>query len=112
MIFAILCTSGCSGQTKTEELKLGKYVMQDSEVEDWAYVILSDGNKFEFNRNLATSYRPMGTYSVEDNILVLKADLNEVYTFKINDGELIFNSGDMAKDLVEVGAVFKWTKEK
>ncbi len=112
MVISLLVTSGCSKFDKKEELKLGQYTMQNSQGEDWAWVILKEENKFEFNRNMATSYDPMGTYSIKDHRLVLKADLSEIYIFEIDGDKLIFSSGDGAKGLLEEGAVFKLMKEK
>ena len=105
--FALAFAMGCSIQNKTKELKTGKYVMQDTEIEDCAWVVLNDDNQFEFNRNIATSYRPSGTYSVKDNILTLFVSENEEYKFLVDGDKLIFKSGDTAADLVEEGAVFK-----
>lgn len=112
LVASILFTSACSFQDNVEELATGKYVMRDAKTEDWAWVLLGDENHFEFNRNIATSYRPMGTYSVENNELILKVNDNELYIFKIKGNGLIFESGKYAESLIEIGTVFELTKNK
>lgn len=106
-IVVLVVAAGCSNQNKIEELKIGKYVMQDTKVEDWAWVLLKEDNKFEFNRDLATSYLPMGTYSIEDNILTLESNVNEEYKFTIDGDKLIFNSSTTVGAIVKEGSVFK-----
>lgn len=105
--FALAFAMGCSIQNKATELKTGKYVMQDTEIEDWAWVVLNGDNQFEFNRNGGTSYIPSGTYSIEDNVLTLFVSENEEYKFLVDGDKLIFKSGDTTANLVEEGAVFK-----
>lgn len=87
-------------------LKTGKYVMQNTDVEEWAWVELRNDNQFEFNRSGATSYRPMGTYSIKDNILILSVNESEVYNFLVDGDKLVFKSGEFADNLVKEGAVF------
>ena len=112
IFISMLVASGCSNQNKSEELKIGKYVMQDTEVEDWAWVLLKEDNQFEFNRDLATSYRPMGTYSIEDNILILDANVNGEYRFTIDGDKLIFNSSTIVGAIVKEGSVFKLSNKE
>lgn len=82
--------------------------MQDTEIEDWAWVVLKGNNQFAFNRGNVTSYRPSGTYSIEeDNMLTLFVSENEEYKFLVDGDKLIFKSGDTTANLVEEGAVFK-----
>jgi len=107
IMLALIFVAGCSSQSKEKSLKTGKYVMQDAEVEDWSWVNLKEDNKFEFNRCGALSYLPMGTYSVEDNVLILSVSEDEVYKFIIDGDKLIFESGKMAEPFVSKGAVFK-----
>jgi len=108
LVFAM----ACSLQNKAKELKTGKYVMQDTELEDWAWVILKKDNQFQFNRSSALSYMPSGTYSIEDNILILSVSENEVYRFMIDGDKLIFESGDMAEDFIKEGAIFKLSEKE
>jgi hypothetical protein len=108
-IFALLAalsfilTLGCSNK----ELKTGKYVMQGTELAELAWVILKDDGKFVFNRNLATSYDPTGTYTVEKGMLILSVSADETYRFKIDGDNLIFESGKLAESLIKKGSIFK-----
>lgn len=109
---AILFTSACSFQDNPKELPIGKYEMKDGKTPDWAWVMLEEENRFIFNRNIATSYLPMGTYSVEGDELVLKVNEQEIYTFRIEGDRLIFESGAYAESFIEKGTVFELTKDK
>ena len=104
LLLTILSFIGCS-LNSDEILKLGKYALVDNE--DWAWIVLEEDNQFEFNRASNTSYRPNGTYSIESNILTLRANEYEIYTFKIKDEDLIFESGKYAENLLESPSVFK-----
>ena len=114
MVIFILALSflivGCSNQT-ISELELGRYFIVDSEIENSAWILLEENNHFEFNRAIATSYRPSGTYSINNEILVLFVSNNESYKFKIKDDKLIFISGDFIEDLIEVGTIFRLVKD-
>ena len=107
----MLFTSACAFQNNFGELKTGKYVLKDGPTEEWAWVLLEDENKFQFNRGNATSYRPVGNYSVENNELILKVNDDEVYRFEIKGSSLIFKSGEYAEGLLESGTVFELTKD-
>lgn len=107
MIFTFI--SGCSPEAKNTEPKLGKYVLQGAETTDWAWVLLIENHQFEFNRNLATSYRPMGTYKVENSTLILKANENELYYFTIDGDELILQGNKLTEQLLEDQSIFKLT---
>ncbi len=109
IVLAILFTTACSSQDRTEELQTGKYVMKDAQTEDWAWITLEDNNKFEFNRGSNTSYRPTGTYSVENDELLLKVSDTEIYRFEIKVKDLIFEGGEYAEGLIDVGAIFELT---
>lgn len=102
-VLSLIFTIGCS----SKELKTGKYVLQGTEVEVWAWVLLKEDSKFEFNRNMATSYLPIGTYEVNGGFLVLTVSPDETYRFKINGDTLVFESGKMAEPFIEKGAIFK-----
>ena len=107
--FALAFTMGCSLQNKSNELKTGKYVMQDTEVENKSWVVIKGNNQFEFNRNgsLSLSYIPMGTYSIEDNTLTLAVSEKEMYRFVVDGEKLVFKSGNIPEDWVKEGAIFK-----
>ena len=116
-IFYILIISffvlivGCSVKDKTE-LETGKYVMEGSETKDLGWVILEEENKFEFNRGSVTSYRPTGTYSIEDDSLILFVSDKESYEFEIDGDKIIFISGDLIDSHIEKGTIFKLAKDK
>lgn len=102
-VLSLIFTFGCSNR----ELKTGKYILQGTEVEGWAWVLLKEDSKFVFNRNMATSYLPIGTYEVNDGILVLTVSTDETYRFRIEGDTLVFESGKMAEPFIEKGAIFK-----
>lgn len=112
MLFLLVFTiiSGCSPKEKNSEPKLGKYVLQGAETEDWAWVILKENHQFLFNRNIATSYLPMGTYTVENTTLILKANENELYYFMIDGDELILQGNKLTDQLLKDHAIFKLTR--
>ena len=78
-ILVILIFSIKIVNTKQEELKLGKYTTEDG----LAWVIIKENNEFLFNRHLATSYLPIGNYTIENNKLVLHVNREEEYIFKL-----------------------------
>ena len=111
MAAIVMLTLACAFQNNFGELKTGKYVLQDEPSEDWAWVLLDDKNEFQFNRDSATSYRPVGKYSVENNELILRVNDDEVYRFEIKGSSLVFKSGEYAEGLLESGTVFELTKD-
>lgn len=110
VLFSIVV--GCAVQESNKELKLGKYVIKNSETEDVAWFVLSKDNEFEFNRNKVMSYRPKGIYKVENDTLILFVNKEEIYKFKINGEEIIFISGDFVETFVEKGTIFKLSANK
>ncbi len=110
MMIIVLFFFGYTFLKSNQELSTGKYVMLNAENEDWAWVLLSDDHQFEFNRHLATSYRPMGTYFVENDKLILKVCEQEIYVFKIEGNRLIFQSSKNISSLVPVGTIFELKK--
>lgn len=111
MILAVIFSFGCSTNDQTEKLKTGKYDMQGAPMEDWAWILLNEDYTFEFNRNLATSYRPRGSYSIENGELILFVNDAENYKFTLEDEKLIFESGEFAETLIEKGTIFEWVKD-
>jgi len=107
LILTSSLTTGCSKQYKIEEPKIGKYVMQGTESEWMAWVLLEENKKFRFNRNAYTSYVPIGTYSIDGNKLILYVNENESYIFIIEGDKLIFESSKGVGAIVEKGTVFK-----
>jgi len=68
---------------------------------------LKENNEFVFNRDNGTSYRPKGSYSIQDGELILKVSDEEEYKFKIDGEKLVFESGKYAGSLLDKGAVFQ-----
>lgn len=110
ILIVITLISGCSTEDKNTEPKIGKYVLQGAETEDWAWVILKENHQFEFNRNITTSYIPMGTYKVENQTLILMSNINEVYYFTIDRDELILQGSKLTDQLLEDHSIFKLTE--
>jgi hypothetical protein len=106
--FFVLFTAACA--SSSNEPALGKYIMKDAENEEYSWVILKENNEFEFNRHIATSYRPSGTYSIEEDLLILKANEDEIYIFKVVKKTLVFQSGQFAEGIVEIGTVYELKK--
>ena len=91
-----------SGPAGGGELALGRYVSEDG----LAWVELKEDNRFEFCRYIATSYWPNGDYSIQEDELVLSVAENEQYRFSIVGDTIVFQSGEYAESLIEIGAVF------
>jgi hypothetical protein len=106
LIFLVL-VSACAA---SNQLALGKYIMSDAEDEEYSWVLLEEEHRFTFNRHIATSYRPMGTYFIEDDILTLKVNEKEIYVFKIVKKTLVFQSGEIAEGIVDVGTIYELKK--
>lgn len=109
-LMIVFLVSACN--IKNNEVELGKYVLEDAEVTGMAWLVLSEENQFVFNRNMFTSYWPSGSYAIENNVLILIANENEVYTFKIEGDTLIFESGTHAEGLLKIGARFTLVKDE
>ena len=81
------------------------YVMEgDDEVS--STLILHNDNKFTLFGNKFISYAPSGTYTIDNEKLLLTVTEDEVYVFNIDDDKLIFNSGTWLENWVEQGTVF------
>lgn len=110
IIATLILACSCSINKNSNQLKIGKYVYY--EVENgfaWAWVILEENNEFEFNRGISTSYCPRGSYSIQEDELILKVDDTEQYKFKIDEKKLVFESGTDIGNLLEKGAVFQFS---
>ena len=87
------------------DVKLGIYAYGTLEDGSYSYVLLKENNEFEFVRNIATSYVPIGKYKVEGNILILDG-INDLYKFQIDGDKLIFLSSNKDTALIDKGTVF------
>ncbi len=105
ILVLIVLISGCQGET---ELVIGKYLL-DGNSENYTYVLLDKEGDFEFSRGIALSYLPSGTYEVEGDQLVLKANEQD-YLFVIKDEELIFQNE--IQGILERGSRFKLEETK
>jgi len=102
VFFSTMAFLHLAGPAGGGELILGRYEIEDG----LAWVELTEGNQFVFNRHLATSYRPMGSYSIQGDELVLYVTDAEQYMFTIEGNSIIFQGGGYAGSLVEIGTVF------
>ena len=109
-LMIVFLVSACT--IKNNEVPLGKYVLEDAEITSMAWLVFSEENQFVFNRNMFTSYWPSGSYAIENNVLILIANENEVYTFKIEGDTLIFESGKHAEEFLEIGSRFTLVKDE
>ncbi len=106
----VFLLSACTN--RNNEVTLGQYVLEDAEAIDMAWLVLSEENQFVFTRSMLTSYWPSGNDAIENGVLILVANENEMYTFKIEGDTLIFESGTHAEGLLEIGARFTLVKDE
>lgn len=122
---ALLCLlsafflSACQ-KNKEVGLKPGVYALQDNESEfpgDFTITLHSDGT-FQYYETPISSYIGMGHYSIEDDMVTFKEDVDgcsgDVNYYRIVDGELLFKSKDSSNYRyvpLEDGAAFEWKSE-
>lgn len=115
LMVVILLISGCTFQRNSNLVKEGKYVFTHSQNINTsfigAWIELKKNNQFEFNRSMATSYRPSGTYSIQEDTLTFVVSEDEFYRFKIEEDELVFVEGSYLNGLIEEGSVFEYSNE-
>lgn len=107
----VLCFNllSCASSSEDSVLAVGKYVLNKDSEED-AWLIIKEGNVFEFNRGGALSYRPSGDYTINKDQLILRVSKDEVYKFEIvNDTLKFLGDKDLEKTL-ETGSIFKLSK--
>ena len=97
---------------KNHEVTLGKYVLEDASAIDMAWLVLSEEHQFVFTRNMFTSYWPSGSFAIENGVLILIANEDDVYTFKIEGDALIFKSDVHAEGLLKIGSRFTLIKDE
>jgi hypothetical protein len=102
LVLIFIFLSGCSSQSK----KAGRYVMENTETEDWSWIDIKKGNTYEFNRANNVSYRPSGKYTVENNKLILNIGDNSYYTFLIDGDSLIYESTTTSGHFIKKGTVY------
>ncbi len=98
---------GCSSKEKEVELKLGKYIKEDTELLAMSYITIEENNKFTFTWGIVMSYLPAGTYSIEKDKLTLYVNDEETYLFTIDNDKLIFEDSSVdLSGIVEKGEVY------
>lgn len=88
-------------------LKQGVYITEDK----MSRLELFDENEFIFNRKLFMSYRPTGSYLVENGKLVLNGRNNEKFIFEIHSDYLVFISSSLPNELIEIGTIYRLEEE-
>ncbi|MDO4568597.1 MAG: hypothetical protein Q4B99_06535 [Clostridia bacterium] len=118
LLLALMCIvplAGCNKQEHNNYELSRLYVHQESEDIIKPSIKLLEGNKCQFTFSALRSYLGLGTYTIEDSVLVIDTDDGEYkYTFHI-DGEnidkLIFDAGNSSEYIhygeFEDGAVFE-----
>jgi len=102
LILLIFTLTACSSSS----IKTGRYVMENTETEEWSWIDIKDGNMYEFNRAGNVSYRPSGKYTVEGDRLILNVGDNSSYTFIIEGNSLIFESTTTNGNFIKKGTVY------
>lgn len=85
--------------------------MENTEIEEWSWIDINEGNMYEFNRAMNTSYRPSGKYSIEKDMLILHVGDNSSYTFLIDGDSLIFESTTTNGNFIKSGTVYTLKKK-
>jgi len=96
MVMIFLLLSGCNSKNDTDSVKNGNYVMEQEETEEvpLPHVTITE-NKILFSYDLLSSYLPLGTYSIDDDILTMTTDDNKyIYVFQIDGDNLIFQENE------------------
>lgn len=101
----ILVLSGCS--KSVGEIKTGVYIGN----EGLSSLIIEEDKTYILIRHIATSYCPAGNYTIEGDKLLLESN-EGIIEFKIKDDILIFESGEIAENLIKKGTEFRCEDEK
>lgn len=107
LLVSLILLAACS----TPSVKTGRYVMENTETEEWSWIDIKEGNMYEFNRAGNVSYRPSGKYSIEKNKLILAVGDNSSYTFLIEGDSLIFESTTTNGNFIKKGTVYTLKKK-
>lgn len=96
LVFLLMMISiilvGCKSEQSVETIKNGTYIMEGKEVDAVLFpsITISD-NEFTFVYDLLSSYMPRGTYSIEDDLLMMTTDDKQyTYVFEIDGDNFIF----------------------
>jgi|GEM_PF-780669 len=93
--------------SETGLLYPGRYTLMGTKPENISWIQLKEDKTFEFNRHIATSYRPTGTYEVELDLLYLSLDNEVAYIFNIEGGKITLQEDLLENALIEEGAIFQ-----
>lgn len=104
VIVMTLILSGCS--ESAGGIKMGVYYSNES----FASLTIGEDKTFILYRDIGTSYDPTGSYTVEEDKLLLKSN-DGIIEFKISDDVLIFESGEIAESLIKKGTEFIYKEE-
>ncbi|MGX8794850.1 hypothetical protein ACR6HW_01970 [Fusibacter sp. JL298sf-3] len=73
----------------------GRYVYKTEASPDYAWVQLNDDMTYEYAPAMVVSYRPTGTFTVEEDTITLVVADDDVIEFEIDDkGQLVLQSDD------------------
>lgn len=87
------------------DIRTGLYATDDN----LSYLRIEEDKKFTFQRHIAMSYIPAGTYDIDGDKLLLYIDDNPktaTIEFTIEDDTLIFQSGELVDETIEKGSQF------
>lgn len=110
ILLLVTCSLTLIGCGRNNDVKLGKYITEN-EIIKQSYVVLGTNNEFFFSINPVLSYMPSGTFAIDGDKLTLHVTDDEEYIFKIADGKLIFEAGQVTEKFIEVGTEFIYEAE-
>lgn len=122
MILLLLMLTGCNSKEDTPTVMNGSYIMEhDDETVLTPSVTISD-DTFTFFYDPLSSYMPIGSYKIEEDVLTLTTDDKKYhYVFRIDGDSLIFQKDESSTvrlidkrigPQVEDQAVFNYVEEK
>lgn len=109
MLFLTIITM-CCACSSDNKLITGTYNNTENTEYGNASIVLSDDNEFIFCFQ-GISYSAVGKYAIEGDSLTLAVNDEEVYIFTLDNGKLIFESGEWAEKRLDKGAVFQLSNE-
>lgn len=100
ILLLLIVFTGCTNNSEMTTVINGKYILQSNVEanEKLPYINISD-NEITFYYDPLSSYIPIGTYIIRDNLLMMKTnDEKYNYTFQIKGDVLIFQE-DMSSEI-------------
>ena len=92
IVLSLMSLMGCNSNKDTITVKNGDYVMEQEDIDSilLPHISISD-NQIMFVFDLLSSYLPIGTYTIKDDILTMTTDDNQyIFVFQIDGDNLIF----------------------